>query len=221
MRPKLLTALLSALVLAAALAGGTAAQEPPPGGVYPEVVYRSSKAKGLPHRGKLVRGVQLPEQGVDFFTWDPIFSTSPNRPWRRWGTGRLIRLVLKITHEWRLANPGAPRIGIQDLSRPKGGKFGRRYGGLGHASHQNGLDVDISYPRWDRQELGITAVWQIDRRLSQDLVDRFEAAGAEYVFVGPKTGLDATGPVVEPLVYHDDHLHLRIPKRLRVAPPTP
>ena len=39
-----------------------------------------------------------------------------------------------------------------DLSRTHGGKFGRNFGGLGHASHQNGLDADILYPRKDGTE---------------------------------------------------------------------
>ena len=53
---------------------------------------------------------------------------------------------------FRAANPGAPRVGVADLSRPKGGVFDRRYGGDGHASHQNGLDIDILYPRKDGTE---------------------------------------------------------------------
>jgi murein endopeptidase len=217
--------LIAALVvLASVTAGAAAAQVPPPDGVYPPVVYRSSKAKGTPQHGRLIRGVQLPDQGKDFFTWDAIYGTSPNRAWRRWGTGRLISLVLRIAGEYRLANPDAPRIGIQDISRRRGGDFGPRFGGLGHASHQNGLDVDIAYPRLDRQELGITSVREIDRYLAQDLIDRFEAAGAEYIFVGPHTKLDTSSRVVQKLVAHDDHFHVRIPRTLRPsapAPPTP
>ncbi len=44
-------------------------------------------------------------------------------------------------------------MGIGDLSRPNGGVFDERFGGRGHASHQNGLDVDVYYPRRDGQEL--------------------------------------------------------------------
>lgn len=210
---------LAAAILLLGAATFAVAQDPPPGGQYTPVVYQPSIAKGKPNKGRLLGGVQLPDQGPDFFTWDSIYETSPNRPWRRWGTGRLIALVLRVSQEYRLANPDAPRVGIQDLSRPRGGFFGRRYGGLGHASHQNGLDVDIAYPRLDRQELGVTAPWQIDRILAQDLVDRLELAGAEYVFVGPRTKLDTTGPVVQKLVFHDDHMHVRIYRALRPTVP--
>jgi murein endopeptidase len=117
--------------------------------------------------------------------------------------------VLAVIAEYRAANPGAPRVGIADLSRPHGGKFGRRFGGLGHASHQNGIDVDALYPRRDLQERIPSKAAQIDRALSQDLVDRFVAAGAEYVFVGPNTKLTGPRKVVQPLVHHDDHMHVR------------
>ena len=58
-----------------------------------------------------------------------------------------------------------------------------------HVSHQNGLDVDVYYPRLDRTLRAPTAPDQIDLRLAQDLLDRFVAAGAQMVFVGYSTGL--------------------------------
>ena len=80
----------------------------------------------------------------------------------------------------------------------------------GHVSHQNGLDVDVYYPRLDRWELPPRRVAQIDRRLAQDLVDRFVSAGARYVFVGPNTGLTGPRRVVQQLAHHDNHLHVRL-----------
>ena len=50
----------------------------------------------------------------------------------------------------------------------------------------------------------------IDRRLSQDLVNRFVRAGATDLFVGPNTGLTGPPDVVQVLVDHDDHVHVRI-----------
>lgn len=49
------------------------------------------------------------------------------------------RQVLAAFHA---AHPDGPRLGVGDLSLPRGGPFGREYGGVGHASHQNGLDLD-------------------------------------------------------------------------------
>jgi hypothetical protein len=177
----------------------------------PRIEWRRSRAVGLPSAGSLERGVKLPFGGPNYFTWDPIQRESPNRGWRRWGTDRLVRTTLRVVREFAAAHPKAPRIGIGDLSRPKGGDFGPRYGLPGHASHQNGLDVDLYYPRLDRREQAPLGPDQIDQGLSQDLVDRFVRAGAEVIFVGPSTGLSGPPGVVVPLINHDNHLHVRLP----------
>jgi murein endopeptidase len=174
------------------------------------IVWHRSRAVGLPYAGSLVGGVRLPREGVHFFTWDPVLHRLPNRPWRRYGTDRLVRTLLAVVDAYAAAHPHAPRVGIGDLSRPHGGDFGPRYGGIGHASHQNGLDADVYYPRLDRRERAPRSAGQIDRRLAQDLVDRFVRAGAQFVFVGPDTGLHGPAGVVEVLVNHDDHLHVRL-----------
>jgi murein endopeptidase len=107
--------------------------------------------------------------------------------------------------------PDAPRIGVGDLSRRHGGDFGPEIsGGIGHATHQNGLDVDVYYPRLDRAERAPTAIDQVDWRLSQALVDLFLATGATVIYVGPNTGLGGPVEIVQPLVNHDNHLHVRI-----------
>lgn len=180
--------------------------------VLPAIRWRASRALGQPFDGgRLVKGVRLPGSGPDWFTWDPVRDVTPNRPWRRWGTDALLRTTLAVLREYRAAHPAAPRIGIMDLSRHRGGFFGARYGGLGHASHQNGLDVDVMWPRRDGKERRPVRPGQVDLRLAQDLVDRFRAAGAEKLFVGPALGLRGPKDLVIPLVHHDDHLHVRIP----------
>jgi murein endopeptidase len=176
---------------------------------YDPVLWRDSTSVGAPNRGALVNGVQLPAEGADHFTWDFPRGRAPNRGWRRWGNDDTVRMLLRVIAEYRAANPEAPRVGVADLSRPSGGPFGRRYGGLGHASHQNGLDIDLLYPRRDGRELAPASVKQVDRRLAQDLVDRFVAAGAVYAFVGLRTKLSGPRRVVQRLVYHDDHVHVR------------
>ena len=50
----------------------------------------------------------------------------------------------------------------------------------------------------------------VDRALAQDLVDRFVAAGAVYVFTGRHVGLSGPRKVVGKLAHHDDHMHVRI-----------
>jgi murein endopeptidase len=207
------TALLTAVLTLLVLASGVHGQEetPPPG--YEPIVWHRSIALGKPFAGRLVNGVRLPAEGQDYFTWDPVLRRSPDRPWRRWGTDRLIRVLLRVLREHRTDYPWAPRVGIGDLSRPHGGDFGSRFGGIGHASHQNGLDVDVYYPRLDGRELRAGNVVQIDLLLAQDLIDRFVAAGAQWVFVGPNTDLTGPRDRVMALVHHDDHMHVRISPR--------
>jgi murein endopeptidase len=217
-------AALTAVPVAAALVATPAATAPGYGvpavvhrgvterGRPPEavIVWRRSRALGRPERGRLVGAVELPAAGTHFVTVDPVTRTSPNRAWRRHGTDRLVEVLLRVAEEHAAAHPEAPRLVVGDLSRPRGGRFGREYGGDGHRSHQNGLDADVYYPRRDRRERIPTRVAQIDRRLAQELVDRFVRAGAEYVFVGPGTGLRGPSKVVMTLGNHDDHLHVRI-----------
>ena len=110
-----------------------------------------------------------------------------------------------------------PRVGVGDLSLPEGGYFGPEVGGgIGHATHQNGLDVDVYYPRLDRRERPPRTVDRSTSRCAQELVDLFVAAGATH-------GLRRPEPAAErpprrrdlPLVNHDNHLHARIARDAR------
>ena len=168
-----------------------------------------SRALGKPFHGRLENGVQLPAEGPAFYTWDWGLHRSPNRGWRRFGTANTVTTTLRVLVEFHAQNPTAPRIGVADLSRPHGGPFGKRFGGDGHASHQNGLDVDIPYPRLDRVEKPPIRPAQIDRTLAQELLDRFIAAGAQYVFVGYHAGLHGPRKVVQAIPDHDDLMHVR------------
>lgn len=176
----------------------------------PPLPHRS-RAIGAPNRGRLVGGVALPPETPDLFTWTLATGESPSPGWRRVGTDTLVAWLQGVLRYFRATHPGAPRIGIGDLSLPQGGPFGPRYGGLGHASHQNGLDVDVLYPRRDRREQVATRPSQVDRALSQALVDTFVAAGARFCFVGRRVGLSGPPAVVQVIPHHDDHVHVRIP----------
>jgi murein endopeptidase len=169
-----------------------------------------SRAIGQPWHGRLVNGVQLPEVSGDWLTWDPVLKQIPNRPERRWGTAKLIATIERVLASWHLAHPEMPQLLIGDLSRPRGGVFDERYGGLGHASHQNGLDADIYYPRRDHRLLAAYRPDLIDRPLAQDLLDRFVADGVQFVFIGTRTHLHGPRKVVQVIAHHNDHMHVRI-----------
>ena len=147
----------------------------------------------MPEAGSLVRGVRFPGEGNAFFTWDPIRHERPNRTWRRWGTDDTVRTTLAVLRGFARDHPKAPRVGVGDLSVRGGGDFGPEVGGgIGHATHQNGLDVDVYYPLKSEAERAPLSVGEVDVDLAQDLVDRFVAAGAVTVYVGPN--LPLTGP---------------------------
>jgi murein endopeptidase len=122
-----------------------------------------------------------------------------------------VRATLRVVRAYAAAHPGAPRVGIGDLSRRHGGDFGRAFGTIGHATHQNGLDVDVYYPLRSGAERAPLSVDEINQPLAQDLVDRFVRAGAVKVYVGPSTGLTGPAGVVEAIPLHDNHLHARLP----------
>jgi murein endopeptidase len=169
-------------------------------------------AVGLPEAGSLRRGVRFPAEGNAFFTWDPIRREQPNRTWRRWSTDDVVRITLRVLRTFARDHPRAPRIGVGDLSVRGGGDFGAEVGGgIGHATHQNGLDVDVYYPLKSAEERAPVGVDEVDVELAQDLVDRFVAAGATTVYVGPSLPLTGPPGIVIPLANHDNHLHARFP----------
>ena len=169
-----------------------------------------SRAIGQPWHGKLVNGVELPEVSADWLTWDPVLKQIPNRPERRWGTAKLIATLRRVLAAFHAAHPELPQVLIGDLSRPRGGIFDNRYGGLGHASHQNGLDADVYYPRADHRLLAAYKPDLIDHALAQELLDRFVAAGAQFGFIGTRTELRGPRKVVQVIAHHNDHMHVRI-----------
>ena len=172
----------------------TAAAAPAPPPVV--VAQVGSLALGTPNDGRLVNGVALPAAGPDWISLKP--------PSNRWTTDRMLAYLLAVLRDYRLANPGAPQVMIGDLSLPFGGPM------AGHVSHQNGLDVDVYYPRVDRAPRAPGRVADVDRALAQDLVSRFVAAGAQFAFVGRRVGLGGPPAIVQAIAHHDDHVHVRI-----------
>ena len=174
---------------------------------FARVEWRRASAVGLPYAGRLVNGTQLPVEGPNWVTWNPATDSTPNLPNRLYGHERTIRTIISVLAAYRTSHD-AQRVVIGDISFRHGSWMDQ------HVSHQNGLDVDVYYPRLDRRLSPPIARSQIDRRLAQDLLDRFIAAGAQVVFVGYSTDLRGPGDVVVPYPRHENHMHVRFP-----APP--
>lgn len=171
----------------------------------PKIEWNRATAIGLPFAGRLVDGTQLPVEGPNWVTWNPTTDSVPNQPGRLYGHERTIRTVISVLAAYRAAHPDAPRVVIGDISFRDGRRMNE------HVSHQNGLDVDVYYPRRDGRLSAPRARSQIDRRLAQDLLDRFVAAGAQMVFVGYSTDLRGPTGVVVPYPRHENHMHVRFP----------
>jgi hypothetical protein len=172
----------------------------------PRIEWRNATSFGLPWSGSLIDGTQLPVEGPDWVTWNPVTDKVPNEPSRLYGNERTLRTILSVIEAYRAANPRAPRVVVGDISFKDGGPMDA------HVSHQSGLDVDIYYPRLDGALREPRLPRAVDRRLSQDLLDRFVAAGAQMVFVGFSTGLHGPAKVVIPYPNHENHMHVRFPR---------
>ena len=170
---------------------------------FPAIRWNSSTSHGLPYAGRLSGGTQLPLEGESWVTWNPVADHVPNEPGRLYGSERMIRTLFSVMTSYRAGDPDAPRILVGDISFRGGGPMEL------HRSHQNGLDVDVYYPRRDGSTRPPTRGDQIDRARAQDLVDRFVDAGAEKIFVGFSTELRGPNDVVIPYPNHGDHMHVR------------
>jgi len=139
-------------------------------------------------------GAQLPASGPGFY--------ARSAPDRRFGRPETISALQAIGSAWARAHPDGPRIGIGDISRRGGGPFPP------HASHRNGLDVDIRPVRGDRREEAVR--YQLpaySRALTQELVNLIRANGVlvvQHIFFNDP---QVTG--VRRWPGHDDHLHVR------------
>jgi hypothetical protein len=173
---------------------------------FPKIHWHRATSYGLHYAGSLSAGTQLPLEGPNWVTWNPVSDSVPNRPHRLYGNERTIRTIVAVVADYRAANPDAPRVVVGDISLQGGGPMDQ------HRSHQNGLDVDVYYPRLDRWLRAPVREEQVDRKLAQELLDRFVAAGAEKVFVGYSTGLHGPSGVVVPYPNHGDHMHVRFPR---------
>jgi hypothetical protein len=176
--------------------------------LHPPVLWAPATSHGLPYAGSLSGGTQLPIEGADWATWNPVADRVPNLPNRLYGNDRVVRALLSVIAAYRAAHPQAPRVVVGDISFRGGGPMEL------HVSHQNGLDVDVYYPRVDGSLRAPTRVDQVDRRRAQGLLDAFLAVGVQKIFVGYRTGLSGPGDIVQPYPNHEDHMHVRFPGRV-------
>jgi len=180
---------------------------------------------GFYTRGCVAGAVALAHDGPE---WQ-VMRLSRNR---NWGTPRLVELIEKLARDAK-EKDGWPGLLVGDLGQPRGGPAP-----YGHASHQNGLDVDIWFePMPDRRltaaeresktmdsilETGSDYV--VDMKKFPEGLDRLLKRAASYpevqrVLVNPgvkkmlcETAGDDRGWLskIRPWYKHDDHMHVRL-----------
>ena len=183
-----------------------AATKVTPATVAAKVDWHHATSVGLPYAGHLIGGTQLPVEGPDWVTWNPVTDSVPNLAYRLYGNEHTIRTIISVFAAYRAAHPQAPR------------------------SWSSATSASATAARWTstpptrtastststtRASTGACsapiATSQIDHRLAQDLLDRFVAAGAQMIFVGYSAGLHGPSDVVIPYPNHENHMHVRFP----------
>lgn len=167
-----------------------------------------SRATGSRSRGGLVCGKRLAPDTELWATQNPLDGAYPNAPARRWGADAAHAGIEAVALAYWRRFPLAPRVVIGDLSARNGGRFGI------HATHQQGLDVDVYYPssrpsgaRYPRTPRGPA---DIHRTRAQWLVERFADENAAVVFIGVQGGLRPTRRNIRHLGSgHETHFHVQ------------
>jgi len=127
-------ALVAVLIQAAVVSPGRAnnRRRDPTRGPDARVLPRASRSVGLPHRGRLRRGVKAVENA------HLRYVTEYEQHNNFYGTWELVQLVERAAYRVSRRVPGA-KLSIGELSSTAGGDI------PGHSSHENGRDVDLSF----------------------------------------------------------------------------
>ena len=134
-------------------------------------VEDGGESRGSPDRGRLLHGVQLPEN-EDLYT--------VRRPDFAYGSSHMVENLQLALAKFRTQSDFPHELIISDMSRPRGGRYGH------HDSHQSGRDVDIWLPRTDDVEPGKppASASQIDWPATWSLVKALIRTGeVQYIFL--------------------------------------
>lgn len=131
-------AVLLALLLGVGSAADVAAdgrQRDPTRGPGARRLSRASRSLGFPFQGRLRNGVRLRESR--YLRYVTEYAAAGNH----YGTWELVQLLERAAYRVarRVRDGGVARLSVGELSREGGGRI------PGHASHQNGRDVDIAF----------------------------------------------------------------------------
>jgi murein endopeptidase len=198
--PRLVALLLLSCLIVPGAAGSAVAD---PGVMRlsePDCHRHRSRSIGSPSDGRLLHGVLFPARGPDHFAWNFRAQRIGGSDRTRWGHCNVVRAVLRGLAAYRRHNPKAPPVAVGDMGLRHGGPIDR------HSTHENGRQIDLYYPRRDRERREPHTLAQVDMRLSRHLVRAMLHAGAKGVLIGPHVRIGTSARVMR-WPNHDDHLH--------------
>ena len=172
----LLALLLSGLLLAGGAARADARRR------LPDCDHHPSRSIRSPANGRLLRGVLFPARGPDHFAWNFRAQRIGGSDHTRWGHCPVVRAVLLGLAAYRARDPDAPPVAVGDMSLRGGGEID------GHATHENGRQIDLYYPRRDRDRREPHTIAQVDMRLSRELVRAILAWARGGCWSAPTSG---------------------------------
>lgn len=128
---------------------------------------------GKPNRGRLVRGVELPER-PDLYT--------RRKPDEAYGSTHTVVQMLAAFTRFRHESGYKGEVGIGGMSRARGGRF------RPHKSHQSGRDVDIRLPllasaQGKKHPTSADVDWKATWQLMRSFIETGEV---EYIFLDYK-----------------------------------
>lgn len=124
---------------------------------------------GLPNRGRLAAGVQMPENRE-------LYTLS--RPELTYGSSHTVRSLQEAIAVWRRDYGFVGSLVITCISKPGGGKF------RPHKSHQSGRDVDIRLPVKKKEGASAGDINDVDWDATWALVKTLIDGGqVQYVFL--------------------------------------
>ena len=201
---------------------GGAARRAPETMLAEPIRWRRSSRVGRTDAGRLVRGVQLPSEGEHFFTWDPIRRTTPNRRWRRYGTDRLVRVLLRVVGEFQGGPSGRAARGGRRPHRARGAATSARASGSPATRHTRTVSMSTSTTR---AATGVSAerpTWRRSTARSPRISSTASCAPArDSRSWAPSSACAVTARIVQAIPNHNDHVHVRLlpaARRLRLSP---
>lgn len=157
---------------------------------------------GRPNSGRITGALNLPDTGRGYLH----FLGTDREDTDDWGTLETLTCIESVGRRLRSRNI---LLNIGDISLRGGGRFPP------HASHQNGLDIDLRYIRKDRQSRPLDLRFEpqaYDASATKRVIDTFlEVCPVRLIFIDSDR---VQFPLEDPRIFHADghsnHVHVRL-----------